>query len=102
MDLVTILIFICQALIVLGLLAMLGFGIRALIGGRKNYIAIGSMVLALVVFVVAFAMANPDAYAPINGNEVTKPEAAIVLTAVAMFFLSIGALLVSAVRGFFK
>lgn len=93
------LIYLCEFLIAGGLLAMLGFGLRALIGGRKNYVAIGSMVLATVVFLVALMMVNPESYPPINGNEVTATEAAIVLTAVAMFFLSIGALVVSAVRG---
>ncbi len=99
---VTILIYISEALIVLSLLMMVGFGLRGLLLGRKNYIAIGSMVLAIVVFLIALAVANPDSYPPINGNAVTTGEAAIVLAAVAMFGLAILALLGSAVRGLFR
>lgn len=97
-----VLIYLSLALIALSLLMMVGFGLRALAFGRKNYIALGSMVLALVVFVIALAMANPDKYPPIGGNEVTTTEAAIVLTAVAMFCLAILALVGSAVRGLFR
>ncbi len=99
---VTIIIFVCEALIGLSLLMMLVFGLRGLLLGSKNYVAIGSMVLALVVFLVCIAIANPDAYPPIGGNPVTKTEAGIVLTAVAMFSLAILALLGSAVRGLFR
>ena len=99
---VTIIIYISEALIVLSLLMMVVFGFRALILGRKNYVAIGSMALALVVFVIALAVANPDKYPPIGGNAVTTTEAAIVLTAVAMFCLAILALVGSAVRGLFR
>ncbi len=99
---VTIIIYVCEALIVLSLLMMLGFGLRGLFLGQKNYVAIASMVLPLVVFVICMAMTSPDSYAPLRGNEVTSAEAGIVLTAVVMFGLAIFALLGSAVRGFFR
>lgn len=97
-----ILITLSLILIVLCLLMMVGFGIRALVLGRKNYIALGSMALAGVVFLIAFAVTGADAYAPLRGNPVTKAEAAIVLTAIAMFGIAILALVGSAVRGFFS
>lgn len=99
---VTILIYLSLALIGLSLLMMVGFGFRALALGRKNYIAIGSMALALIVFLIAFTFVNPDAYPPIKSNAVTRTEAAIVLTAMAMFCLAILALFASAVRGLFR
>ena len=47
-----ILITLSLILIVLCLLMMVGFGLRALALGRKNYVALGSMALALVVFLI--------------------------------------------------
>ncbi|NNF58433.1 MAG: hypothetical protein HKN04_09345 [Rhodothermaceae bacterium] len=99
---ITILVYLCEALIVLSLLMMLGFGLRTLIGGRKNYIAIGAFGLALLVFVILYLVWDAGQYAPLRGNPVTQGEAAIVLTAVVMFSLGILALLVSAVRGLIK
>ena len=97
-----ILIFLSLGLIAISLVLMVVFGLRALIAGRKNYIAIGSIVLALVVFLIAFAIANPDAYQPLPDNPVHKAEAAIVLTAVVMFCLAILGLVVSAARGLIR
>ncbi len=99
---VTILIYLSLTLIGLSMLMMVGFGFRALALGRKNYVAIGSMALALVVFLISLAIANPDAYPPINGKYVTTTEVAVVFTAIAMFGLAILALLASAVRGLFR
>ncbi|MDX1420768.1 MAG: hypothetical protein R3181_12430 [Rubricoccaceae bacterium] len=99
MDFVTILIYLAEAIIVLSLLMMVGFGLRALIAGRKNYIAIGSILLALVVFAIAYVTANPDAYPPTGTQVVTQGEVAIVMTAVVMMGLALLALVVSAVRG---
>ncbi len=99
---ITILMYLSEALIVLSLLMMVGFGFRGLILGRKNYIAIGSMALALVVFLISLAIANPDAYPPISGKYVTTTEVAVVFTAIAMFGLAILALLASAVHGLFR
>lgn len=97
-----ILITLSLILIALSLLMMVGFGFRALLLGRKNYIALGSMALAAIVFLIAFALTSGDAYAPLPGNPVTKAEAAIVLTAISMFGIAILALVGSAVRGFFR
>jgi hypothetical protein len=96
---VTILIYLSEALIVLSLLMMIGFGMRTLIGGRKNFLSIGAFALAALIFVVLFFVWDASQYPPINGDPVTQGEAAIVLTAVVMFSLGILALLVSAVRG---
>ncbi len=98
---ITFIMYLSEALIVLCVLMMVGFGLRGLVLGRKNYIAIGSMVLALVVFLISLAIANPDAYPPINGKHVTTTEVAVVLTAIAMFGLAMLALLASAVRSLF-
>src|SRR5690606_2752099 len=99
MDIVTILIYLSLALIVLSLLMMLGFGLRTLVAGRKNYIAIGSIILALIVFAIMYVTANPDAYPPTAGQVVTAGEVAIVMTAVVMMGLALLALLGSAIRG---
>lgn len=99
---VNILFILCEILIGASLLMMIGFGLRALALGRKNYVALGSMALAGVVFLITLVIANPDNYAPILGNPVSKPEAAIVLTAVVMFFLAILALIGSAIRGLIR
>ncbi|MCH7975290.1 MAG: hypothetical protein IIC18_01890 [Bacteroidetes bacterium] len=99
---ITFIMYLSEALIVLCVLMMVGFGLRGLILGRKNYIAMGSMALALVVFLISLAIANPDGYPPINGKYVTTTEVAVVFTAIAMFGLAILALLVSAVRGLFR
>ena len=99
---ITILMYLSQALIVACVLMMVGFGLRGLVFGRKNYIAIGSMALALVVFLISLAIADPDVYPPINGKYVTTTEVAVVFTAIAMFGLAIAALLVSAVHGLFR
>ena len=96
---VEILIYLSLALIALSLLMMLGFGLRALVAGRKNFIAIGAMVLAIVVFAVVYVAVDAAGYDPLPGNPVTQGEAAIVLTAVVMFGLAIVALLGSAIRG---
>ena len=99
---ITFIMYLSEALIVLCVLMMVGFGLRGLVLGRKNYIAIGSMVLALIVFLISLVIADPDVYPPINGKYVTTTEVAVVFTAIAMFGLAILALLASAVHGLFR
>lgn len=102
MDIATIFIYLSLALIGLSLLTMIGFGFRTLIGGQKNYTAIGSFALALVIFFLVYAMADPDAYPIIPGQVLTEAEIAIVLTGVIMLGLGLLALVVSGLRGLIR
>ena len=99
---ITILIYLSEALIVLSLLIMIGFGLKTLIGGRKNYIGIGAFALAAIVFVILYFAWDASQYPPINGDPVTQGEAAIVITGVVLFGLAILALVGSAIRGLIR
>ena len=102
MDFVTILIILSELMIVIGLLLMVGFGLRALLAGRKNFISIGAFALAVLVFFFFYVTADPAGYTPLPGNPVTPAEAAIVLTAVTMLGLGLLALAVSAVSSIIR
>ena len=102
MDLATIFIYLSLALIGLSLLLMIGFGLRTLIGGQKNYSAIASFVLAGVLFFVLYMIADPTGYPQVPGQVLTKAEVAIVLTGVLMLGLGLLALVFSGIRGLLR
>ncbi len=102
MDLVSLLIYVCLGLIGVSLLLMAGFGLRALVSGRKNLVALVGYALAVVLFIGAYLVVSADGYPPQGTNEVTQAEVAIVYTAVIMLGLAFLALIVSGVRGLIR
>jgi hypothetical protein len=98
MDLVALLIYCCLGLTALCLLAMAGFGLRQLLAGRRNDLLIGAFALALAVFAVAYAFADPSGYPLERGQAVTRGEVALFYTAVVMLALTTLALVTSGVR----
>ena len=99
MDVVTLLLYFCQALVALCFAAMIGYGLRRLADGRLNLYAVAAFALALAVFAIAYALADASGYPPAHGEVVTRGEAALTYAAVVMFVLAMGALVVSAARG---
>lgn len=90
-GIVPILIWLVLAMIALGLLTMLVFGLKGLASGKHRPWSIGAMLLPLVVFGIAYAM---------NAGSDTPAAAAVVLTAVILIGVGIVAVLVTGLKGF--
>ena len=91
-GIVPILIYLVLAMIALGLLVILFFGLKGLVAGKHRPWSIGAMLLPVVVFGIAYAL---------SAGSDTPAAAAVVLTAVILIAVGIIAVLITGVKGFF-
>ena len=89
---VPILIWLVLAMIALGLLVILLFGLKGLVDGKHRPWSIGAMLLPVVVFGIAYAL---------SAGSDTPAASAVVLTAVILIAVGIIAVLVTGLKGFF-
>lgn len=90
-GIVPILIWLVLAMIALGLLVILVFGLKGLASGKHRPWSIGAMLLPLAIFGIAYAL---------NAGSDTPAAAAVVLTAVILIAIGIVAVVITGLKGF--
>ena len=90
-GIVPILIYLVLAMIAIGLVVILLFGLKGLVEGKHRPWSIGAMLLPVVVFGIAYAL---------SAGSDTPVAAAIVLTAVILMVVGIVAVIVTGLKGF--
>lgn len=90
-GIVPILIWLVLAMIALGLVVMLIFGLKGLFEGKHRPWSIGAMLLPLVVFGISYAL---------SAGSDTPAAAAVVLTAVILIGVGVVAVVVTGLKGF--
>lgn len=92
-GLVPIAIWLSLALVVLGLLVIVVFGVKGLLGGKHRPWSIGAMLLPLVVFGIAYVISS--------GSD-SPTASAMILTALILLVAGIAAILVTGLKGVFS
>ncbi len=90
-GIVPILIWLTLAMIALGLLIILLFGLKGLVSGKHRPWSIGAMLLPVAVFGISYAL---------SAGSDTPAASAVVLTAVILIVIGIIAVVITGLKGF--